>query len=110
MACCRLRGRKTLFSHRRGVGKPAGFCFENAVAFIGGLETGLESADFAGLAEQLRRVAALNTVFPAPFATGALHGVANEVVELAQWLDPRQWLAVEAAARQTILMLSEPGR
>ena len=82
--------------------------FENALAFIGGLQAGLESANFAGLAEQLRRMAALNTVFPAPFALGAAHGIASEVIGLAQWLTPAQWQAVEAAARQTILLLSDP--
>lgn len=82
--------------------------FENAVAFIGGLETGLEDADFAALAERLRRVAALNTVFPAPFALGAAHGIASEIIGLAQWLNPAQWQAVEAAARQTIFLLSDP--
>lgn len=82
--------------------------FENAAAFTGGVIKGLEDANFADLAEQLRRMAGLNAVFPAPFALGAAHGIANEIVELAQWLDPRQWQAVEAAARQAILILSDP--
>ena len=82
--------------------------FENAVAFTGGLIKGLEDANFAGLAEQLRRMAGLNAVFPAPFAVGALHGIGNEVVNLISWLNPAQWQAVEAAARQTVLILSDP--
>ena len=102
-------GAGKLFSHTGGEFEdPLVSGFENAVAFIGGLEKGLENADVAGLAEQLGDMAALNTVFPAPFAAGAVHGVANEIVELAKWLDPRQWQAIEAAARQTILILSDP--
>jgi hypothetical protein len=82
--------------------------FQNAAAFVGGLCRGLEQANFAELADRLRRMAALNSVFPAPFAIGAVHGLTNEIVELAQWLNPQQWKAIEAAARQTILMLSDP--
>ena len=102
-------GAGRLFFHTGGTFEdPLVSGFENAVAFIGGLGKGLENADFAGLAEQLGRMAALNTVFPAPFAAGALHGIANEMVDLVQWLDPRQWQAIEAAARQTVLFLSDP--
>ena len=82
--------------------------FHNARAFLDGLQKGLEGADFPELAQKLRNMAALNTVFPAPFAIGALHGLANEIIELAQWLNPQQWKAAEAAARQTILILNDP--
>ena len=102
-------GAGKLFFHTGGAFEdPLVSAFENAVAFIGGLRKGFEKANLKGLADQLQRMAALNTVFPAPFAAGALHGIANEVVDLAQWLDPRQWQAIEAAARQTVLMLSDP--
>lgn len=102
-------GAGKLFFHTGGEFEdPLVSSFENAVAFIGGLQQGLEGADFAGLADQLRRMAALNTVFPAPFALGAAHGVASEIIGLAQWLNPAQGQAVEAAARQTILLLSDP--
>ena len=104
-----LPGAGKLFFHTGGEFEdPMVSGFENAVAFTRGLSKGLEDANFAGLAEQLRRMAGLNILFPAPFALGAAHGIANEIVELAQWLDPRQYQAVEAAARQTILILSDP--
>ncbi|MBI4003283.1 MAG: hypothetical protein HY348_16075 [Nitrospira defluvii] len=102
-------GAGTLFSHTGGEFEdPLVSKFQNAAAFVGGLERGLEGANFEGLAERLRRMAALNALFPAPFAIGAVHGLASELVELVQWLNPQQWKAVEAAARQTILMMNDP--
>ena len=102
-------GAGKLFSHTGGEFEdPLVSKFHNARAFLGGLQRGLEGANFPGLAEKLRNMAALNTVFPAPFAGGALRGVANEIIELMQWLNPQQWKAVEAAARQTILILNDP--
>jgi hypothetical protein len=53
-------------------------------------------------------MSALNTVFPTPFAIGALRGLADEMIELVQLLNPRQWVAMEAAARETILALNDP--
>jgi hypothetical protein len=102
-------GAGKLFSHTGGEFEdPLVSKFHNAKAFLGGLEKGLEGANFTGLAKRLQAMAALNTVFPAPFAMGALHGLANEIIELAQWLNPQQWKAVEAAARQAILILNDP--
>ena len=102
-------GAGKLFSHTGGEFEdPLVSKFHNAKAFLGGLEKGLEGANFTGLAKRLQAMAALNTVFPAPFAMGALHGLTNEIIELVQWLNPQQWKAVEAAARQTILILNDP--
>ncbi len=102
-------GAGKLFLHTGGEFEdPLVSAFQNAGAFLGGMQHGLEGANFQGLADKLRNMAALNTVFPAPFAIGAVHGLANEVIELAQWLNPAQWKAIEAAARQTILILNDP--
>ncbi|MCC2644086.1 MAG: hypothetical protein K0S45_4499, partial [Nitrospira sp.] len=49
--------------------------FQNATAFLGGLENGLEGANFPGLAKKLQKMAAMNSLFPAPFAIGAVHGL-----------------------------------
>jgi Domain of unknown function (DUF4157) len=81
---------------------------QNAGAFLGGLMKGLSDADFAGLAKRLQSMAGLNAVFPLPFTIGALHGVGNELIDFARMFDPRQWKAMEAAAQETILMLSDP--
>jgi hypothetical protein len=102
-------GAGKLFYHTGGEFEdPLVSAFQNAAAFIGGLRKGVENANLEELADQLQRMAALNTVFPAPFAAGALHGIGNEIVDLVSWLNPAQWQAVEAAARQTVLMLSDP--
>lgn len=102
-------GAGTLFSHTGGEFEdPLVSAFQNASAFLSGMGQGLEGADFAALSAKLRRMSALNTVFPTPFAIGALRGLADEMIELVQLLNPRQWVAMEAAARETILALNDP--
>ena len=81
---------------------------QNTGAFLTGIVKGLSGANFSALAERLQSMAALNAVFPLPFTVGVLHGVGNEIVDFMKMLDPRQWPAIEAAARETILTLSDP--
>jgi uncharacterized protein DUF4157 len=81
---------------------------QNTVAFLGGMAKGLSDANFGALAERLQSMALLNAVFPLPFTVGAMHGVANALADFVKSLDPRQWQAMEAATRETILMLSDP--
>lgn len=72
------------------------------------MSKGLEAANFETLSAKLRRMAALNTVFPTPFAIGAVRGLADQMLGYVQLLNPQRWVAMEAAARQTILMLNDP--
>lgn len=81
---------------------------QNASAFVDGMVRGLEGADFQALADRLPRMAALNVVFPTPFAIGAVRGLVDEMLDLVQLLNPQQWAAIEAAARETILLLNDP--
>ncbi|HAN93662.1 MAG TPA: hypothetical protein DCQ33_16490, partial [Nitrospira sp.] len=68
-------GAGRLFSHTGGEFEdPLVSKFQNASAFLDGMGRGLEGAGFEALAERLRRMAALNVVFPAPFAIGAVRG------------------------------------
>ncbi|MBA5870627.1 MAG: DUF4157 domain-containing protein [Nitrospira sp. CR2.1] len=102
-------GTGRLFSHTGGEFEdPLVSKFQNASAFFDAMLVGLEAADFEALAAKLRRMAALNTVFPTPFAIGAVRGLVDEMLDLVQLLDPRQWAAIEAAARETILLLNDP--
>ena len=102
-------GAGRLFSHTGGEFEdPLVSKFENASAFLDGMLKGLEAADFEALSAKLRRMAALNTVFPTPFAIGAVRGLADQMLDLVQLLNPRQWAAIEAAARETILLLNDP--
>lgn len=102
-------GAGKLFSHTGGEFEdPLVSKFQNASAFVNGMLVGLERANFAALADRLRRMAALNMVFPTPFAIGAVRGLVDEILELVQWLNPQQLVAIEAAARETILVLSDP--
>ncbi len=102
-------GAGKLFSHTGGEFEdPLVSTFQNASAFLGGMHKGLEAANFEALSVQLRRMAALNTIFPTPFAIGAVRGLADQMLGYAQLLNPRQWAAIEAAARETILMLNDP--
>lgn len=102
-------GAGRLFSHTGGEFEdPLVSKFQNASAFLDGMGRGLEGADFEALAERLRRMAALNVVFPAPFAIGAVRGLVDEMLDLVQLLNPEQWTAIEATARETILLLNDP--
>lgn len=102
-------GAGKLFSHTGGEFEdPLVSKVQNASAFVNGMLVGLERANFTALAARLRRMAALNMVFPTPFAIGAVRGLVDEMLELVQWLNPQQWVAIEAAARETILLLSDP--
>ncbi len=102
-------GAGKLFSHTGGEFEdPLVSKLQNASAFVDGMVRGLEGADFQALADRLRRMAALNVVFPAPFAIGAVRGLVDEMLDLVQLLNPQQWSAIEAAARQTILVLNDP--
>ena len=102
-------GAGRLFSHTGGEFEdPLVSKFQNASAFLDGMGRGLEGAGFEALAERLRRMAALNVVFPAPFAIGAVRGLVDEMLDLVQLLNPQQWTAIEAAARETILLLNDP--
>jgi len=102
-------GAGRLFSHTGGEFEdPLVSRVQNASAFVTGMLVGLEGANFAVLAARLRRMAALNMVFPTPFAIGAVRGLADEMLGLVQLLNPQQWVAIEAAARETILVLSDP--
>ncbi len=102
-------GAGRLFSHTGGEFEdPLVSKFQNASAFFDAMLVGLEAADFEALSAKLRRMAALNTVFPTPFAIGAVRGLVDEMFDLVQLLDPRQWAAIEAAARETILLLKDP--
>ncbi|MBA5872986.1 MAG: DUF4157 domain-containing protein [Nitrospira sp. CR1.2] len=102
-------GAGRLFSHTGGeFEEPLVSKFQNASAFFDAMLVGLEAADFEALSAKLRRMAALNTVFPTPFAIGAVRGLVDEMLDLVQLLDPRQWAAIEAAARETILLLNDP--
>ncbi|CAE6791765.1 DUF4157 domain-containing protein [Nitrospira defluvii] len=102
-------GAGKLFSHTGGEFEdPLVSKVQNASAFVNGMLVGLEGANVAALAARLRRMAALNMVFPTPFAIGAVRGLVDEMLELVQLLNPQQWVAIEAAARETILVLSDP--
>ena len=102
-------GAGKLFAHTGGEFEdPLVSTFQNASAFLGGMYKGLEAADFEALSAKLRRMAALNTIFPTPFAIGAVRGLADQMLGYVQLLNPRQWAALEAAARETILMLNDP--
>lgn len=102
-------GAGRLFSHTGGEFEdPLVSKFQNASAFLNAMLVGLEAADFEALSAKLRRMAALNTVFPTPFAIGAVRGLVDEMLDLVQLLDPRQWAVIEAAARETILLLNDP--
>jgi hypothetical protein len=81
---------------------------QNAGAFLDGMAKGLSGADFAGLAERLRDMAGLNAVFPLPFTVGAMHGIANQLIDFVNLFNPRQWQEMEAAAQAIVLMLSDP--
>ncbi len=102
-------GAGKLFSHTGGEFEdPLVSKFQNASAFFNAMLTGLAAADFEALSAKLRRMAALNMVFPTPFAIGAVRGLADEMLSLVQLLNPQQWAAIEAAARETILTLNDP--
>ncbi|ULA61565.1 MAG: hypothetical protein LZF60_340105 [Nitrospira sp.] len=102
-------GAGTLFSHTGGEFEdPLVSTFQNAAAFLGGMGKRLEAAHFEALSAKLRRMTALNTVFPAPFAMGAVRGLADQMLDYVQLLNPQRWVAMEAAARQTILLLNDP--
>ncbi len=102
-------GAGKLFSHTGGEFEdPLVSTFQNASAFVAGMVRGLEGANFVALADRLRRMAALNVVFPTPFAIGAVRGLVDEMLDLVQLLNPQQWAAIEAAARETILLLNDP--
>ena len=57
---------------------------------------GLEAADFEALSAKLRRMAALNTIFPTPFAIGAVRGLADQMLGYVQLLNPRRWAALRS--------------
>ncbi|MBL8069455.1 MAG: DUF4157 domain-containing protein [Nitrospira sp.] len=102
-------GAGRLFSHTGGEFEdPLVSKFQNASAFFDAMLVGLEAADFEALSAKLRRMAALNMIFPTPFAIGAVRGVVDEMLDLVQLLNPQQWAAIEAAARETILTLNDP--
>lgn len=102
-------GAGKLFSHTGGEFEdPLVSKFQNASAFFNAMLTGLAAADFEALSAKLRRMAALNMVFPTPFAIGAVRGLADEMLGLVQLLNPQQWVAIEGAARETILTLNDP--
>ena len=102
-------GAGKLFSHTGGEFEdPLVSKFQNASAFFDAMLVGLAAADFEALSAKLRRMAALNVVFPTPFAIGAVRGLVDEMLDLVQLLNPQQWAAIEAAARETILMLNDP--
>lgn len=102
-------GAGKLFSHTGGEFEdPLVSKFQNASAFFNAMLTGLTAADFDALSAKLRRMAALNMVFPTPFAIGAVRGLADEMLGLVQLLNPQQWVAIEGAARETILTLNDP--
>lgn len=102
-------GAGKLFSHTGGEFEdPLVSKFQNVSAFFEAMLKGLVAADFEALSVKLRRMAALNTVFPTPFAIGAVRGLVDEMLDLLQLLNPQQWAAIEAAARETILLLNDP--
>ncbi|ODT45673.1 MAG: hypothetical protein ABS70_02640 [Nitrospira sp. SCN 59-13] len=102
-------GAGKLFSHTGGEFEdPLVSTFQNASAFLSGMGKGLEAANFEDLSAKLRRMAALNTMFPTPFAIGAVRGLADQMLDYVQLLNPQRWVAMEAAARHTILLLNDP--
>lgn len=102
-------GSGKLFFHTGGEFEdPLVSTFQNASAFLSGMGKGLEAANFEALSAKLRRMAALNTVFPTPFAIGAVRGLADQMLDYVQLLNPQRWVAMEAAARHTILLLNDP--
>lgn len=89
-------GAGKLFSHTGGeIEDPLVSTFQNASAFLRGMGQGLEGAGFASLSARLRRMAAFNTVFPTPFAIGAVRGLADQMLDYVQLLNPQRWAAME---------------